>query len=71
MVNRQADEGNGIKTIALSKAGGGAFVAVTNKAIIVGSYLKDVDMSVGGKQNVGAATNNILKIAKKMAEEGL
>ena len=49
MVNRQADEGNGVKTIAMSKTGGGAFVAVTAKAIIIGSYLKDVDMSVGGK----------------------
>ena len=48
MVNRQADEGD-IKTVALSKTGGGAFVAVTKQCIIVGSYLKDQDMSVGGK----------------------
>ena len=69
MVNRQADEGD-IKTVALSKTGGGAFVAVTKQCIVVGSYLKDQDMSAGGKQNIGSTTANVLSVAKTLSEAG-
>ena len=54
----------------MSKTGGGAFVAVTKQCIIVGSYLKDQDMSVGGKQNIGNVTNNVLNVAKTLSEAG-
>ena len=69
MVNRQSDEGD-IKCVALSKTGGGAFVAVTKQCLIVGSYLKDQPMSAGGNQNIGSVTANVLSVAKQLSEAG-
>ena len=64
-------EENDIKYCLLSrKGGGGATVAATSQALIVGVWDKDVLMSTDLNQNTGDCTDRVLNVAKKLKEAG-
>ena len=50
---------------------GGAVIAITKKTIGIRKYDISVDQSNGGKQNVGACTNRVLKVAGILMEGGM
>ena len=50
---------------------GGAVIAITKKTIVIGKYDSSVDQSVGGKQNIGACTDRVLKVAGILMEGGM
>ena len=68
MVNH---EDNGVKYCVLSRqGGGGACVAKTAKAILVGVWGKDVPMSNGKTQNTGDCQKNVITVAKNLLAAG-
>ena len=65
----KSSEEKGVKYCTLSRGGGGgATVAITNKALLVGVWDKESDMSDGKKQNVGACEAQVLNVAVQLLE---
>ena len=66
-----ANEDNGVKYAVLSRqGGGGACIAKTGKAILVGVWGKDVAMSNGKTQNTGDCQKNVITVAKNLLAAG-
>ena len=64
-------EENGIKYCILSRTvGGGATVAKTGKALIVGVFGKDVMMGNNKGQNTGDCSKNVLAVATTLNDAG-
>ena len=67
----QANEEGGVKYAVLSRqGGGGACIAQTAQAVLVGVWEKGQQMSNGGTQNTGDCTKNVLTVAKNLAGAG-
>ena len=67
----KADNEDGIKYVTLSRAGGGgATVAVTSKALLVGVWGKGVERSDKMFQNVGDTEAQVLNVAKILNDAG-
>ena len=52
------------------QGGGGACVAVTEKAVIIGVYGKTTEMSNKKLQNTGDCQKNVFSVAKQLKELG-
>ena len=64
-------EENGVKYAILTRTvGGGATVAKTGKALLVGVWGKEVNMGNGKAQNTGECTKNVLMVAKSLNDAG-
>ena len=64
-------EDSGVKYAVLTRqGGGGACVAKTGKALLVGVWGKDAPMSNGKTQNTGDCQKNVLNVAKQLAGAG-
>ena len=60
-----------VKYVVLSRqGGGGACVALTGKALIVGVYNKTAMMSNNKTQNTGDCQKNVINVAKQLMEAG-
>ena len=65
------DSKDGVKYVILSRAGGGgACVAKTAKALLVGVWGKDVQMSNAKTQNTGDCEKNVFNVAKSLSDAG-
>lgn len=65
------DSKDGVKFAILSRAGGGgACVAKTAKALLVGVWGKDVAMSNSKTQNTGDCEKNVFNVAKALSDAG-
>ena len=71
MFLRADTSSDGVKYAVLSRqGGGGACVAKTDKALIVGVWGKDVPMSNKKTQNTGDCEKNVLKVSNILKDAG-
>ena len=71
MFLRNDKSANGVPFAILSKqGGGGACVAKTDKALLVGVWGKDVPMSNGKTQNTGDCEKNVINVAHILKDAG-
>ena len=67
----KADSEDGIKFVTLSRqGGGGATVAITGKALLVGVWGKNVERSDKLCQSVGDTEQQVLNVAKILNDAG-
>ena len=65
----KTSEGVGFATLS-RQGGGGACIAKTDKALLVGVWGKDVPMSNGKTQNTGDCEKNTLNVAHSLKAAG-
>ena len=71
MFIRADTSSEGVKFASMSRqGGGGACVAKTDKALLVGVWGKDVPMSNGKTQNTGDCEKNVLNVAHILKNAG-
>jgi hypothetical protein len=72
MMMRNSDAHDGkIKFATLSGPGGGACVAKTAQALLVGVWKKESPMSNGKQQNTGDCEGCVINVAKSLVDAGM